>query len=249
LKKGLVIFMVALLATLLVGCDMISDSYETSGEAAFQERILESRDVLRQSNVGVEMNVTPAEPTNGGFTTVSQGSGVIVDERDGMYYVLTNFHVVDSGDADGRSFSVLPLANEGERIIAEKMATCEARDLALLRFETEETFLPIDMETRKDDDLRVGEFLLAAGNPSAVDGIVTFGEYKGETEISHVEFPVLAHNALIYSGSSGGALSDLDGNLVGINTWSSSSGAEPLNMAVPLDEIHAFLDAFWSENE
>jgi len=206
-----------------------------------QARMMESRSKLREANVAVqaEFSSTTILPTPS-FET--QGSGVIFARDGDTYYVLTNQHVVDPGDRPYAEYAVRPSAAQ-ETMEAELVDMDESRDLALMRFtDSSREYEPLDLFARIDEPLERGEFVLAVGSPSEVDSIVTFGEYLRMSEIADVDFEVIAHSALIYPGSSGGALADLDGNLIGINTWSASDDAET-NLSVPLTEVHDYLEA------
>ena len=96
------------------------------------------------------------------------------------------------------------------------------------------------IEIFENPEMENAEMVLAVGNPSAVNSIVTFGQYLGMVETDDVDFDVIYHSALIYPGNSGGALTDVEGRLIGINTWGVEGEAER-SLAVPLEEILAFL--------
>ncbi|MGN1061223.1 MAG: trypsin-like peptidase domain-containing protein, partial [Candidatus Coproplasma sp.] len=100
-----------------------------------------------------------------------------------------------------------------------------------------------DYTARKDTNIVLGEFVLAVGNPSGVNNIVTYGETIGWAKIGNVSYNVLHHNALINPGNSGGALCDIDGNLLGLNTWGNQNTDDD-NYCVPLSKINEFIDAF-----
>lgn len=141
------------------------------------------------------------------------GSGAIISE-DG--YIITNFHVVDNARAievslpDKRSFEA--------RIVATDPAT----DLALLKVDSKRP-LPY-LEFGNSDSLRVGEWVLAIGNPFNLETTVTAGIVSAtarniNTQSGKVSIESLIQiDAAVNSGNSGGPLIDLDGRLVGINT-------------------------------
>lgn len=239
-KTGFLIVMLLMTVT-LSGCFVMQDADEVS-DVYLQTQLMSSRNHLRASNVGVEVDLF-TELFGGRFERTagnSQGSGVIYAEDDTYYYALTNFHVIDPGDFDRAEYKVVPSYSEVE-IPAEVMAFDETFDLAVIRFEKGELNLEImDIYNRYNDDLEPYEMVLAVGNPSAVNSIVTYGEYIDMVDIADVEFEVILHSALIYPGNSGGALADLNGNLIGLNTWR-SQGSDERNLSVPLSEIHTFL--------
>ena len=207
-----------------------------------QETLISSRTLVRESNVGVRVDLFTQ--VFGGFferrAGNTQGSGVIFFEDDTYYYVLTNFHVVNPRDYDRASYQLSP-AFDTDPIEAELYVFDDTKDLAVLRFQKGEISLKVmNLSTRLNDPLVPGEFLLAVGNPSAINSIVTYGEYLDLVSIRDVDFKVIMHSALIFPGNSGGALTDINGNLVGLNTWRFQSGQD-LNLAIPLETIQTFL--------
>ena len=155
------------------------------------------------------------------------GSGVIV-RSDG--YLLTNHHVIDGADKvrvelqDKRSF------------VAKVVGTDEASDLAVLKIEA--TGLPV-LEFGDSDALRVGDVVLAFGNPLGIGQTVTMGivsakgRATGVAEGSFEDF--LQTDAPINQGNSGGALVSTAGRLVGINSQivSPSGGNIGIGFAIP----------------
>ena len=225
----------------LSGCFVMQDADEI-GEVYLQTQLMTTRSHLRASNVGVEVDLF-TQLFGGRFERTagnSQGSGVIYAEDDTYYYALTNFHVIDPQDFDRVEYRVIPSYVDTE-IDAEVIAFDETFDLAVLRFEKGTLDLEImDIYERYNTEFEPYEMVLAVGNPASVNSIVTYGEYLDMVEIADVSFDVILHSALIYPGNSGGALADLNGNLIGLNTWR-SQGSDERNLSIPLDEIHTFL--------
>lgn len=249
MRRRLLLVLITL-TTLLVleGCALYEDlGLQDDSEAyAFEDNMMETRTLMRSANVGVNVEYL----NNGswlpgtGSGGESQGSGVVIGSSDDYHYALTNFHVIDPRDYDEINVTVVPsmLEDEAEEIEATVVASDPDRDLALLRFATGDYDIgELLMSSTAYDNLERKEMLLAVGNPSAVNSIVTFGQYHGMVNTDDVDFEVIYHSALIYPGNSGGALADLDGYLVGLNTWG-VSGEPERNLAVPLPEILAFLD-------
>lgn len=239
--KKLFLGLTVSLVFLLSGCFVLRDTEEVS-DIYFQTQLMNTRTLIRNANVGVKVDLF-TEFFGGRFERTagnSQGSGVVYASDETYYYALTNFHVIDSEGYDRAEFSVVPSYSEIP-IEATVMAYDESYDLAVIRFEKSDLELDIiDIFNRLDAPLERGELVLAVGNPSSVNSIVTYGEYINDVTINDVEFEVILHSALIYPGNSGGALTDIEGHLVGINTWRSQEGDER-NLSVPLSEIHAFL--------
>lgn len=160
----------------------------------------------------------------------SLGSGVIIDAAKG--YVLTNHHVIDNADdvqvtlADGRSFT------------AEFLGSDSDTDVALIRIPAENLTA---IALADSQALRVGDFVVAIGNPfgfsqTVTSGIVSAVGRSGIRGLGYQNF--IQTDASINPGNSGGALVNLDGQLVGINTASfnpqgSMAGNIGLGLAIP----------------
>jgi Do/DeqQ family serine protease len=157
----------------------------------------------------------------------SLGSGVIVDAERG--YVLTNNHVIANADdisvtlSDGRSFA------------AEVIGTDPDTDLAMVKIPSENLHaLPFADSNR----LRVGDFVVAVGNPFGLGQTVTSGIVSalGRTGFRGLEFQnFIQTDASINPGNSGGALINLRGELVGINSaiFTPSGGNVGIGFAIP----------------
>ena len=157
----------------------------------------------------------------------SLGSGVIVDAGEG--YVLTNNHVIAGADdisvtlSDGRSFD------------AEVIGTDPDTDLAMVRIPAEDLqALPFADSNR----LRVGDFVVAVGNPFGLGQTVTSGIVSalGRSAFRGLEFQnFIQTDASINPGNSGGALINLRGELVGINSaiFTPSGGNVGIGFAIP----------------
>lgn len=141
------------------------------------------------------------------------GSGVIVDAKKG--YIVTNHHVIDDADEirialyDGREFD------------AEKIGSDPHTDLALLQLKDFDDEDIVSIPLADSDELEVGDFAVAIGNPFGLGQTVTSGIISalGRTglNIENIE-NFIQTDAAINSGNSGGALVNLKGQLVGINT-------------------------------
>jgi serine protease Do len=164
----------------------------------------------------------------------SAGSGVIIDE-DG--YVVTNVHVVEGADeiwvklSDGRIFKAKP------HIIGQRDT-----DVALLQLETTpgEKFKAIKFAM--DDDLLLGETVLALGNPFGLGGSVSRGILSSKSRrMSNASEPLdvadwLQTDAAINPGNSGGALVNLRGELIGINVAVLKVG-QGIGFAIPIKRV------------
>ncbi len=157
---------------------------------------------------GDQFRMQPQQPRE----RQASGSGVIISE-DG--YVVTNNHVVDNAD------EILVLMNDNREYVAEVIGTDPSTDLALLK--VDEKGLPT-VPVANSDEIKVGEWVLAVGNPFNLESTVTAGivSAKGRSinilrESGAIE-SFIQTDAAINPGNSGGALVNLNGDLVGINT-------------------------------
>lgn len=140
------------------------------------------------------------------------GSGVIIDNEG---YIVTNNHVVDFAD------EITVTLYDQRKFKAKKIGTDPSTDLALIKIEADD--LPV-LEYGNSDDIKVGEWVLAVGNPFNLTSTVTAGIVSakgrnidilgGGTAIESF----IQTDAAVNPGNSGGALVDDEGKLVGINT-------------------------------
>ena len=157
------------------------------------------------------------------------GSGVIVDADNG--YILTNHHVV--GDADEIEVGLM----DGRTLDAEIVGSDAATDIALLKVEGNDlTEMPIG----DSNDVRVGDFVIAIGNPYGLTHTVTSGIVSalGRTGINRGGYEdFIQTDASINPGNSGGALVNMSGELIGINSViiSGSGGNVGIGFAVPTE--------------
>ncbi|MDZ7791168.1 MAG: Do family serine endopeptidase [Xanthomonadales bacterium] len=158
----------------------------------------------------------------------SLGSGVIVDAEGG--YVLTNNHVIDNAD------DIAVRLKDGREFAAEFVGSDRETDLAVIRIEADDLAeLPLD----ESDRLRVGDFVVAVGNPFGLGQTVTSGIVSalGRSGLRGLEYQnFIQTDASINPGNSGGALINLRGELVGINTaiFTPSGGNVGIGFAIPV---------------
>src|SRR5690606_21058072 len=142
----------------------------------------------------------------------SLGSGVIVDAARG--YVLTNHHVIEGAD------DVSVTLYDGRTFKAEFIGSDPDTDVALMRIPADDlTAIPL----ANGNDLQVGDFVVAVGNPFGFTQTVTSGIVSavGRSNLPGIGFQnFIQTDASINPGNSGGALVNLRGELVGINTAS-----------------------------
>jgi S1-C subfamily serine protease len=159
------------------------------------------------------------------------GSGVIID-KDGQ--VLTNAHVVDG------AASLAIALDKGERLPARVMGLDPVLDIALLRAEVRG---PLPAARLGDSSaLRVGDEVVAIGNPVGLDQTMTRGIVSGLNRLlpGVAEHPMVQTDAPINPGNSGGPLVDRCGTVVGINTFISED-AQSIGFAVPINAAKSVL--------
>jgi Do/DeqQ family serine protease len=171
----------------------------------------------------------PDVPGGGQREVASAGSGVIVDAENG--YILTNHHVVDQ--ADQIQISTM----DGEVFDAEIVGSDAATDIAVIKVDAKGL---TDMPIGDSERVRVGDFVLAIGNPFGLGHTVTSGIVSalGRSGISRDGYEdFIQTDASINPGNSGGALVNLRGELVGINSAiiSRTGGNVGIGFAVPTE--------------
>jgi len=161
-------------------------------------------------------------------STYALGSGVIMDKRG---YILTNYHVIE----DASVIEIL-FANNKRKVTAKIVGTDPKTDLALLKVELPGGVSPVDLGN--SDALRVGDIVLAIGNPFGYAHTVTSGiiSAKGRVIGTGPYDDFLQTDAPIHPGNSGGPLVDIRGRVIGINSAIDSEAygigfATPINMA------------------
>ncbi len=156
----------------------------------------------------------------------SLGSGVIMSPQG---YIVTNNHVITGAD------SIVVALKDGREAIAEVIGTDPETDLAVLKVSMSN--LP-SIALSQSDDSRVGDVVLAIGNPFGVGQTVTMGIISATGRHSlgiNTYEDFIQTDAAINPGNSGGALIDAYGNLIGINTaiFSKSGGSQGIGFAIP----------------
>ncbi len=161
--------------------------------------------------------------------TQSLGSGVIVDAERGL--ILTSNHVIANAD------QISVTLRDGRELSAEVVGTDPPTDVAVIQVEAEDLTA---IETTDSETLRVGDFVVAIGNPfglgqTVTSGIVSALARSGLSILGYEDF--IQTDASINPGNSGGALVNLRGELVGINTaiFSQSGGNIGIGFAIPIN--------------
>ena len=187
------------------------------------------------SDVGVFYSEIPSE----GMVT-GLGSGVIFDEDDENYYIITNSHVVEGADSLAVNFI-------GDVKTEAKLVGKDAvNDVAVVRVEkvrlADETLASLAIAPLGDSDrLEVGQLAVAIGTPAteALSNTVTTGIISGvkrEITLSGRKMKVIQTSAAINSGNSGGALVGPTGEVIGINV-AKTMDTEGIGFAIPINQV------------
>jgi serine protease Do len=168
--------------------------------------------------------------------TNSLGSGFIVDASG---VVVTNNHVI--ADAD----EINVIMNDGTKIKAELVGVDKKTDLAVLKFKPAKPLVAVKFGD--SDKLRLGEWVIAIGNPFSLGGSVTAGIVSARNrDISSGPYDnYIQTDAAINRGNSGGPLFNLDGEVIGVNTLiiSPSGGSIGIGFAVPSKTVAGVVDS------
>jgi S1-C subfamily serine protease len=164
------------------------------------------------------------------------GSGVVFDALRG--FVITNSHVIDHAD------EITVKLTDGRSLPARRLGADPETDVAVIQVRADGlTELPFG----NSDRLEVGDFVFAIGNPRAIGQTVTAGIVSGLHRANVGLGPYedfIQTDAAIYPGNSGGALVDLRGDLVGINTAFIATGRNNpgMSLAIPINMARALVD-------
>ena len=173
-------------------------------------------------------------------TATATGSGIIISE-DG--YILTNNHIVStSSDEDYYEVSsatkvTVKLFNDDTEYEAQIVGTDEQTDLAVIKID--KTDLP-KAEFADSDNIKVGEFAMAVGNPLGMESSITCGVVSAVnrkiTDTDGNTYTLIQTDAAINAGNSGGALVNSEGQVIGINTLKlQGEGIEGMGFAIPIN--------------
>ncbi len=207
----------------LVGCASLPSALANDPLEALQTRVI---DVNRSASPSV-VHIEAALKTNNRRKLVT-GSGIII-QPEGI--VVTNEHVVERA----QKVTVLVPGREG-RYPAEVVGTDKQTDLAVLRIQPREGEEPfIAAQLGDSEELRVGEWVIAIGNPYGLEGTVSLGivSAKGrDLKEGNLLNDFIQTDAMIDHGSSGGPLLNLDGLVIGVNSRGQGRG---IGFTIPIN--------------
>lgn len=173
----------------------------------------------------------PGMPDQGQQPRQGAGSGFII-ESDG--YIITNHHVVDGAD------EILVRMADRHEYKAELIGSDALSDIALLKIDADD--LPT-LKLGDSESLKPGEWVVAIGSPFNFDQSVTAGivSAKGRSNAAQQYVPFIQTDVAINRGNSGGPLLNLDGEVVGINSWilSANGGFMGLSFSIPIETANS----------
>jgi len=162
------------------------------------------------------------------------GSGFIIDEKG---IVITNNHVIQGAD------DIVVIVNGEEEFKAKILGADPLSDLAVLQIESEKKFIPVRFGD--SDKARIGDWVIAIGNPFGLGGTVTSGIISARNRsigLSRYE-DYIQTDASINSGNSGGPLFDMNGDVIGINTAIlGRSGSIGIGFSIPSNSAKTVID-------
>jgi serine protease Do/serine protease DegQ len=195
-------------------------SVRVKGYTAVEQNPLASHPIF-----GPQVREEMKKPELKEFT--SSGSGVVVDIVRGL--VLTNFHVID------KASQIMVVLADGREMPGRLVGRDAPTDVAVLQIDAVDL---IDLPIGDSSKVRVGDFVVAIGNPFGLESTATMGIVStlARSTVGYRDFEsYIQHDAAVNSGNSGGALVNMAGELIGINTaiLSPSGGSVGLGFAIP----------------
>ncbi len=166
--------------------------------------------------------------------TSALGSGFIIDEKG---IVVTNNHVIQDAE------DIIIRVNGDKEFKAKVIGADPLSDIAVLQLETKEKFIPVKFGN--SDNARIGDWVIAIGNPFGLGGTVTSGIISARNRsigLSRYE-DYIQTDASINSGNSGGPLFDMNGDVIGINTAIlGRSGSIGIGFSIPSNSAKTVID-------
>lgn len=216
--------------------ESVSNTTINQTVSKFTSNVTDTVEKVEPSVVGISAS---------GILSESSGSGVIIDSDDSGAYIVTNAHVIDQAGAINVQFA------NGQKLNAQLVGSDTLSDIALLLVPTNFDVQPISIG---DSSLvNQGEFVVAIGSPLGLDfqGSSSFGIISGvnryvgvdtnDDGIDDWDMLTLQTDAAINVGNSGGALVNLNGELIGITSMklnsSITTSVEGMGFAIPVNEV------------
>ena len=222
------------------GTNVINLSEFSNTSIAVAEKVL-------PSVVGITITYPVNSLFGGSTTTEATGSGIIISE-DG--YILTNNHVVSSESSSSPFYEIgqaqsikINIYNSDQTYDATIVGTDTYTDLAVLKVDAND-LTPATLGN--SDNVKVGEFVMAVGNPLGMQYSVTQGIVSAvnrEVESDGTVYYAIQTDAAINSGNSGGALVNSNGEVIGVNTLKlAGTGIEGMGFAIPISSTTSIVN-------
>ncbi len=234
-----------------------NESMKNSGIYSFSETaekalpsVIHIRIVNKKTHItpdGWDYSYNPFSPSPGNifeerreFFDEGLGSGIIIKKTGTRFYAVTNRHVI----SDANSISIK--LHNGEFTEATLVGFDERKDIAVIYFDSDNSDIKV-IEIGNSDLLKVGDWVLAVGSPFGFDSSVTAGIVSAlgrRNSASGNISDFIQTDASINTGNSGGALVNTTGELVGINSWitTTTGGSMGLGFAIPVNNIKKSID-------
>ncbi|MDR1507347.1 MAG: trypsin-like peptidase domain-containing protein [Treponema sp.] len=207
--------------------DLVPFSADERENIAVYEQYNEAVVNITTETVGINWFLEPV-PQDGG-----SGSGSIIDTRG---YVLTNHHVIE------KAYKVFINLSDGTQLEGTITGSDPENDLAVIKFTPPQGAAITTIPLGDSDSLRVGQKVLAIGNPFALERTLTVGIVSGlgrpiQINRQNIVRNMIQTDASINPGNSGGPLLDSQGRMLGINTmiYSPSGGSVGIGFAIPVN--------------
>lgn len=196
---------------------------------------MQNIDIYESSNKSVVFISSTINQSNGNIIN-NTGSGIILSKKG---EILTNYHVVENGD------NIIVTLEDQSSYKATIIGLDKVDDIALLSIDVDEDLSPIKLG--RSASLKIGQKVLAIGNPFGYDRTLTTGIISGlnrvvQTSDKNLVVGMIQTDASINPGNSGGPLLDGHGEMIGMNTSIYTQGeTQGMNFAIPIDTILSLL--------
>lgn len=196
---------------------------------------MQNIDIYESSNKSVVFISSTINQSNGNLIN-NTGSGIILSKKG---EILTNYHVVENGD------NIIVTLEDQSSYKATIIGLDKVDDIALLSIDVDEDLSPIKLG--RSASLKIGQKVLAIGNPFGYDRTLTTGIISGlnrvvQTSDKNLVVGMIQTDASINPGNSGGPLLDGHGEMIGMNTSIYTQGeTQGMNFAIPIDTILSLL--------
>ncbi len=202
--------------------------------SAGESELLTLQDAFRKIAKEVTPQTVRVDSYSAQGELITLGTGCIIEQKGGTVYVVTNTHVINRGAKLKVSL------NDYTKYDAVLLGMDDRSDVAVVSFNAKENFTPVKIGN--SDKIQVGDWAVSIGNPFGFNGSFTVGVvsavgrsmYGSSNPTDYIQT-----DAAVNPGNSGGPLLNLNGEVVGINTWIASTTGENsgLSFAIPINLV------------